>query len=213
MIRPGVQKPHCTAPCSMNAACSGCSSSPCASPSIVVTAASLRLERRDRCTNRPACRPPAPCRCRTRLPRSRSWCRSGRGHSAARRASVRNSGTSSMREFVRSRSVSMLSSMSSRLYSRHSTLPQHLRESLRRSGRALHGQRQHAPQQHVDHFLAIFGGGAVSTGARVQRVVRQPQPRVQRVSSFAGWPISAASTASARAGTCATGPIQTRTSS
>ena len=34
---PGVQKPHCTASCATNAACTGCSSSPCARPSMVVT--------------------------------------------------------------------------------------------------------------------------------------------------------------------------------
>ena len=35
--RPGVQKPHCTAPASTNACCTGCSASPSASPSTVVT--------------------------------------------------------------------------------------------------------------------------------------------------------------------------------
>ena len=37
---PGVQKPHCIASCSMKASCTGCSTSPCARPSIVVTARS-----------------------------------------------------------------------------------------------------------------------------------------------------------------------------
>ena len=36
--RPGVQKPHCTAPASTNAACTGCSSSSSARPSTVTTA-------------------------------------------------------------------------------------------------------------------------------------------------------------------------------
>jgi hypothetical protein len=35
--RPGVQKPHWTAPHSTNASCTGCSRSPSASPSTVVT--------------------------------------------------------------------------------------------------------------------------------------------------------------------------------
>ena len=37
MTIPGVQKPHCIASASMNACCTGWSSSPLASPSMVVT--------------------------------------------------------------------------------------------------------------------------------------------------------------------------------
>src|SRR5450755_2804015 len=36
MTSPGVQKPHCTASCATNAACTGCSASPVAKPSMVV---------------------------------------------------------------------------------------------------------------------------------------------------------------------------------
>ena len=39
MIRPGVQKPHCTAPYSRNADCTGCNSLPSSMPSIVAPTA------------------------------------------------------------------------------------------------------------------------------------------------------------------------------
>ena len=43
--RPGVQKPHCTAPASTNASCTRCSSSPSASPSTVVDLVAVGLRR------------------------------------------------------------------------------------------------------------------------------------------------------------------------
>ncbi len=45
MIMPGVQKPHCSAWFSRNAACIGCSSPSLARPSIVVTSAPSACDR------------------------------------------------------------------------------------------------------------------------------------------------------------------------
>src|SRR4030095_7013444 len=41
IMYPGVQSPHCTAPVSMKACCTGCSLSPSATPSMVVISAPL----------------------------------------------------------------------------------------------------------------------------------------------------------------------------
>ena len=87
--RPGVQKPHCTAPASTNACCTACSAPPSAEP---LDGRDLRARRpprpatRHAHTSTPSRRPSTS---RTRPARRRSWRRAGRAARAARTAGSR----------------------------------------------------------------------------------------------------------------------------
>ena len=74
-MKPGVQMPHCSAACSRNFCCRGCSCSPFAMPSIVVIVRSS-ASARARDTTARAARSRSPSRRRSRPSRSLPWCRS-----------------------------------------------------------------------------------------------------------------------------------------
>ena len=86
---PGVQKPHCTAPASTNASCTGCRPSPAAEPLDRDDVVPVRLRREHEARAHERRRRAAPSRSRTRPARTRSSSRAARAARAARRAGSR----------------------------------------------------------------------------------------------------------------------------